>query len=79
MECMKAMFDSIEKGSKAGLAEQVELFFKGKLQHSLFTQEQTISNTPGKTAVFLQFFVSVKQAKHKHTEVNRICTLQLKH
>jgi len=24
---MKAMFDSIEKGSKAGLAEQFELFF----------------------------------------------------
>lgn len=36
MDCMKAMFDSTEKGSKAGLAEQVEFFFKGKLQHSLF-------------------------------------------
>lgn len=27
MVCMKAMFDSIEKGSNAGLAEQFELFF----------------------------------------------------
>lgn len=67
------MFDSIEKGSKAGLAEQFELFFfKGKLQQSLFTEEQTISNTPENTADFLHCF---EQPKHKHRKVNRFCTL----
>lgn len=42
---------------------------------------QTISNTPEKTAGFLPFFlfVCIKQAKHKHTKMNRVCTLQLKH
>lgn len=37
MGCVNAVFDSTEKESKAGLAEQVVLFFRGKLQPSLFT------------------------------------------
>lgn len=52
MGCVNAVFDSTEKGSKAGLAEQVVLSFREKLQPSYSLSNKLFQTLWGTLQVF---------------------------